>query len=332
MPTYLFWGEDDFALHREIEKLREEVLDPAWIQFNYEKIAGERAESAIAALNQAMTPPFGTGGRCVWLADTTLTQQCSDALLTELQRTLPAIPETSTFILSSVKKPDGRNKATKLLQKHASIREFSLIPPWKTDELVRKVEEAARTTGVKLTRGAIALLAESVGSNTRQLWNELEKLALWGKNTRSPLDEAIVSRLVAANAHNAYKLADVIRSGNTPQALSLAADLLANNEHPLSLVALLTGRFRTWLLLRLAIDSGEKDESKIAAIAEIPNPKRIYYLRQEIRSLSAQQLLAVPPLLLQLEVSLKRGAEPSAALQTHIIQLCQICRGEAKLE
>jgi DNA polymerase III subunit delta len=326
VPIYLFWGEDEFAMSQAIGQLRETVLDPHWIQFNDEKIPGELSDSAIAALNQAMTPPFGMGGRFVWLADTSICQQCSEALLAELQRTLPAIPETSTLLLTATKKPDGRNKATKLLQKHATIREFSLIPPWKTDELLRKVEQAAQTVGVKLTRGAVGLLAESVGNDTRQLWNELEKLSLWGQTQGKPLDEAIVSRLVAVNTQNSLKLAEAIRKGDEAQALGLATDLLERNEPALRIVATLVAQFRTWLAIRLTVDRGERDEKAIATVAEVANPKRIYYLKQEIQSLSSEKLLKTLPILLHLEVQLKRGADPRETLQTQIIRLCQVCR------
>jgi DNA polymerase-3 subunit delta len=323
---YLFWGDDEFAMSQEIDSLRTQVLDPDWSQFNFEKIPGERPDGAIAALNQAMTPPFGSGGRFVWLANTPLCQHSSEDLLAELQRTLPALPETSTLLLTSAKKPDGRSKVTKLLQKHATIREFSLIPPWKTEALEKKVEKAAKEVGVKLTRGAVALLAESVGNETRQLWNELEKLSLWGQGTSKPLDESIVSRLVAVNTHNSLKLAEAIRQGKEAEALTLVAELLARNEPPLRIVATLCSQFRLWLVVRLMVDAGERDEKAIATAAEIANPKRIYYIRQDISTLSSDKLLATLPILLQLEISLKRGSPALESLQTQVIGLCQVCQ------
>ncbi len=60
-----------------------------------------------------MTPPFGIGKRLVWLVDSTLTQQCSENLLAELERTLPRIPDTTVLLLTSKNKPDARLKATK---------------------------------------------------------------------------------------------------------------------------------------------------------------------------------------------------------------------------
>jgi len=107
--------------------LRDQVLDPQWVSFNYTLLPSEQPDAVIQALNQVMTPPFGAGSRLVWLVDTTLCQQCSEELLAELKRTLTAIPENSLLTCSS--KPDGRLKSTQLLQKSADIREFSLIPP-----------------------------------------------------------------------------------------------------------------------------------------------------------------------------------------------------------
>ncbi|NER52975.1 MAG: DNA polymerase III subunit delta [Symploca sp. SIO1A3] len=176
MTIYLYWGEDDFAIAQAVSKLRESVLDPSWISFNYDKISPEQPDALIQALNQAMTPPFGMGGRLVWLVDTPLCQQCSENLLAELNRTLPQIPQESVLLLTSRNRPDGRLKSTKLLQKYAHIREFSLIPPWKTEQLVQRVKSCSREVGVKLTPAATELLAQSVGNQTRQLFQFVEQL------------------------------------------------------------------------------------------------------------------------------------------------------------
>ena len=68
----------------------------------------------------------------------------------------------------------------------------------------------------------------------------------------------------------------------------------------------------------------ERDKKVIAQAAEIGNPNRVYFLQQEVKSLSNEQLVATLPLLLELEVSLKQGGEEKALLQTKVIQLSQI--------
>lgn len=324
MPTYLFWGEDDFAIGRAAKKLQETVLDSTWLPFNYHKIAGDAADATRQALQQSLTPPFGLGERLVWLVEGTLCQQCSQDLLSELERTLPAIPPNCHFLITSSKKPDGRLKSTKLLQKYAEMREYSLIPPWKAAEIASKVAEMAQELGVRLTPAACQLLAEAVGNNTRQLWGELEKLRLYGQGQDKPLDGEAIAALVNASTQNSLQLAAAIREGNGAKALRLVADLMARNEPPLRIVATLTGQFRTWTTVKLQIEKGERDEKVIATAAEIANPKRIYFLRKEVQSLMASQLLAALPLLLDLEFKLKRGREPMSTLQAAVIELCQL--------
>lgn len=324
MPIYIYWGDDEFALQKAVTQLRQSVLDPQWASFNYDKIPPEYPDAAIQGLNQAMTPPFGAGQRLVWLESATLCQHCSEQLLAELERTLPAIPETSILLLTSRTKPDGRLKSTKLLQNYADTREFSLIPPWKTDQIIQRVRQAAQEAGLKLTSDAIELLADSVGNDTRLLSSELEKLQLLALNSKQPLNANAVAALVTANTQNSLQLAAAIVLGDGGKALGLVADLMARNEPALRIVATLIGQFRTWLWVKLMVEEGIRDEKAIANAAEVGNPKRIYFLQKEVSALSLGQLSATLPLLLDLEVMLKQGAEATAALQTKVIELCQI--------
>lgn len=326
MPIYFYWGEDDFAIAQAVNKLRDHTLDPQWSSFNYDKIPPDQSNAVIQGLTQAMTPPFGMGKRLVWLVNTTLGQQCSDALLAELERTLPVLPDSSVLLLTAKNKPDGRLKATKLLQKHAEIKEFSPIPPWKTEQLVQQVRQIAQEVGIKLTPDSTELLAQAVGNNSRQLYVELEKLRLYAGDRHQPLDTDAVTALVTATTQNSLQLAAMIRQGQVGPALELVADLIRQNEPALRIVATLVGQFRTWLWVKLMLEAGERDERAIAQAAEVSNPKRIYFLQQEVRHLSAQQLQQTLPLLLELEASLKLGAEDVATLQTKVIELCQICR------
>jgi DNA polymerase-3 subunit delta len=273
-----------------------------------------------------MTPPFGSGKRLVWLVDANVTHQCSEPNLAELERTLPLIPESSILLLTTHTKPDRRLKSTKLLEKFAQFQEFSAIPPWETKLLTQQVEEFASQIGVKLNSEAVAILAEAVGNDTRSLFTELEKLRLYTDSDRQILRGEDVSGLVTGSAKNSLDLAKAMRDGKTALALGLVADLDRIGEPPLKIVATLIGQFRTWLWVRLMIAQGERDDKAIAQAAEIPNPKRIYFLRQEVKSLSVESLVATLPLFLELEFQLKQGANPLATMQSYTVQICQICQ------
>ncbi|MGB8698474.1 MAG: DNA polymerase III subunit delta, partial [Thermosynechococcaceae cyanobacterium] len=124
MPVYLFWGDDEFRLQQSVRSLEDRVLDPAWKSFNYDKADGSGSVDALVqGLNQAMTPPFGLGDRLVWLANPPLVGQDASVFLSELERTLPVLPETAHLLLTSVGKPDGRSKITKVLQQQGIVRE-----------------------------------------------------------------------------------------------------------------------------------------------------------------------------------------------------------------
>ena len=324
MPIYFYWGGDDFRLNQAVADLRNQALDPDWASFNYDKIPPEQSDGAIQALNQAMTPPFGLGKRFVWLQEATIGQRCPEDLQQELERTLPVIPETSVLLFTSQSKPDGRLKSTKLLQKYTKIREFSPIPPWKTDQLVQQVHQMAKEAAVKLTPAAAEWLAESVGSNTRQLFNELEKLRLYRGDCDQPLNPDMVSALVLANSQNSLQLAAALRKGNTAQSLSLVTDLIHRNEPALRIVSTLVGQFRLWLWVKLMLEVGERDVQTIARAAEVNNPKRIYFLQKEVKALPLVKLQQTLALLLELEASLKQGADPLATLQTKVIEISQL--------
>lgn len=325
MPIYVYWGEDDFAIEKAVSQLRDRILDPLWTDFNYSYFAPDQPDAAIAGLNQVMTPAFGAGGRLVWLMNTNLCQQCPENVLVELTRTLAVIPENSYLLLTSRNKPDERLKSTKLLKQFATFREFALIPPWKTELIVQAVHQAAQAVGVQLTAKTAELLAESVGNDTRLLYNELEKLRLYNIDNKTPLDLDTLNHLVRNTTQNSLQLAAAIRTGDTVKALTVLSDLLNAAEPGLRIVATLIGQFRTWLWVKIVTENGERNPQAIAQAAEISNPKRIYFLQQEVKFLSVQQLISVLPLLLELEVSLKQGVAEISILQTKVIELCQIC-------
>ncbi|MFK8185701.1 MAG: DNA polymerase III subunit delta [Phormidesmis sp.] len=331
MPVYFFWGADEFRLKAAVKTLRDRTLDPDWASFNYDRIAPDDPNGPMQALNQAMTPPFGLGKRLVWLANTTLGQRCPEDVMTEMERTLSKVPDSTVLLLTSANKPDGRLKSTKLLKKHADVREFATIAPWQTEQLVAQVKRVAQEMNLRLKPESAELLTEAVGADTRRLYNEVEKLSLYWSETASdgsrriksePLPPEIVTRLVAVSTQTSFQLSEALIAGRAEQALSLASDLLANNEPALRVVATLVGQFRRWLWVSVMAAEGERDTKAIAKAAEINNPKRVYILQKQIRGCAPRQLRKALAILLQLEFQLKRGAPEEITLQTKVIEIC----------
>jgi DNA polymerase III subunit delta len=316
MPVYFYWGEDSFARDRAVSVLQSQTLNPDWASFNLDKITPEQSGAIVQALNQAMTPPFGMGGRFIVLSNTTLAQRCSEEVFAELERTLPLIPATTTLVLTSEGKPDGRIKST--------IKEFSPPPPWKQDLIAAQVREVAQELGVKLDRSAVEALVEAVGNNTRQLYSELEKIRLFAPNADQPLTATAIAPLITATSQSTLKLFAAIRQGKTSEALEMLGELIQQNEPAPVIARTLVGQFRQYLWVKLMIESGERDDGAIAAAAEIKNPKQLYFLRKDIAPMSLSALKKTLPLLMELEYQLKRTTDDLAALQTKTIELCDL--------
>ena len=326
MPIYIYWGKDEFAMGEAVKELQEWILDPAWASFNYHIFPQKNDDTVVEALNQSMTPPFG-GGKClVWLQNTTvLYKECSKNVLEELKNTLNFIPPNTYLLMTSHYRPDPYLKSTKILQKFATkFQDFPLVSPWKTDALVQNVLVTAKKIGVNLTSKSAQFLAESVGNNTRLLHSELEKLRLYAGNDEQPLNVDTLTRLVCSNTQNSLQLATAIRDGDTTKSLTLVTELIDRSEPALKIVATLIGQFRTWTLVKIIMESGERDLKLIAEAVDIANHKRIYFLQKEVQQISVQQLISTLPLLLDLEISLKQGTSQSSILKVKVIELCQL--------
>jgi DNA polymerase III subunit delta len=324
MPTYFYWGDDEYQIIQATKKLENSSIDPMWRDFNFFKIVAASDPQIIEGLNQASTSPFGMGNRMTWLAETSIAQRSSEVVLAELERTLAHLPSESYLLFTATNKPDGRLKSTKLLQKFATIQEFSSIPVWKPELIAQLVRSSATDIGLQLTPDGVDLLVSSIGSDSRRLIMELQKLQLWHHGQTKPLDARAIAALVPKNAHNSVQLANAIRLGDVSMSLSLLAELLRNNEAGLRICATLTGQFRTWLWVKLMQESDERDDKAIALAAELGNPKRVYFLKQEVQKLTGKKLTQTLATLLRLEAGLKRGMDETATLQTAVIELCSL--------
>jgi DNA polymerase III subunit delta len=317
MPVYIDWGDDEYLISRHLDRLKTEVLHPAFAALNFSQYPP--GANVSQALSDAIAPPLGEGGRLVFLPESSLLGALDDGLLTSLEQTLNALPPTTVLLLTRTQKPDGRLKSVKLLKQHAIAHEFSRIPLWKTAELVRQVREIAGFLDVSLSAEAAECLATAIGNDARRLFQELEKLCTYANGRGVEAED--VRAMVANAATTPFQLAGAIQAGNAAEAIALFDALQANSEPAVKIVATLVAQFRTWLWVKVLTEEGETDNRAIARKAGIDNPNRIYYLRQEVAALSLPRLQHAMRQLLALELAVKTGGDlPS--IHSHLIQLC----------
>jgi DNA polymerase-3 subunit delta len=308
MPTLLLIGDDSYRIHQEIRQLKQQ-LNPTWSAFNYHRYGAEELADAIAT---ARTPPLADNQRLVILEDCSFNQFGERHL--NLLQVLPQLPSSTTLVFTG-KSIDKRLKLAKHFLKHSILQTLELIPPWRTDLIETEITTRARFIHLRLSDDCIDYLAQAIGNNLARMDAELEKLNLYANG--QPLSLAAVKSLVPNITHSSLQLAEAIRQGNTAQTVQRLHALLSRAEVPLVILSTLLTQFRTWLWVKCALsDQTRRKDSEIAQLCGVGNPKRLYYLRQEVAKASISSLTQTLTQLFELEVTLKQGANSDVLLPT----------------
>jgi len=323
MPIHLYWGDDEAARNRAVEALIDARLDPTWAAINLSRLDGNDPAQAAQALEEARTPPFGSGARVVVLQRSPFCNQCPAELAAQLDANLALINPDCHLLLVSSGKPDARLRTTKALQQlvkegRASEQSFALPPIWDGAGQVQLVTRTATDLGLTLEPAAAEALAEAIGSDSARLASELEKLSLYvssRNNNAAPITLEAVQALVGGRSTSALAVGDALLAGRPADAIALTDALLEANEPALRIVASLSSQIRGWLWVALLERSGERDPAVIAKAAGIGNPKRIYVMRKQIQGRTPEQMLKLLGQLLEVEAALKRGADPGEAFR-----------------
>ena len=120
---------------------------------------------------------------------------------------------------------------------------------------------------------------------------------------------------------NIFKIIDLLLKNNIYESLVEINNLLNKGEPPLRLIAGLTSQLRMHTVVFLLND--EQDIGKISKIAGIANPKRIFYLRKNVKHCSAKFLINMMIKLLNIESSLKRGNNPVNVFAENLMSLTE---------
>ncbi len=334
MPIHLIWGDDSAARENAIEALINETVDYQWSSINLTRRDGSDSSQASLALEEARTPPFGSGGRLTVLNRSPFCNGCNSQLAEQFQLSVDLIPKDSHLVLNNSLKPDGRLKTTKTIQKLvkakiAQEKVFSLPTLWDVEGQRKLVQRTAEELNLHLEGEAIETIVDLIGNDSIRLRNELEKLSinLSIKTDKSDIPTAPpkitvakINSLIAGETTNVFRVGDALLEGNTGEAIT-QLDLLINAGDPaLRIIATLSGQIRGWLWVSMLEKQGEKDVAVIAKAAGIANPKRIYILRKQINGKKPTVFLKMLSQVLEIEADLKNGKQPNEAFRDGLIK------------
>lgn len=302
---YILIGNDTYAIAREVEKCKTHT-HPLWRDFNIHRFD---ASSLDAALSAAASVPFGGGSKLIVVENCDFKQFGETGL--ELLQILPQLP-TTTHLVFTAGAIDKRLKVVKHLLQFGQLKEFTLIPPWRTDLIESAIANTAKQMNLSIARDTVSYLAVAIGNDSARMVCELEKLAIYADGERITKEAA--KALVPATTASSFQLAEALLRGQSLVVIKVLDELLSRAEFPLAIIATVQTQFRTWLWVKATINSLHCSDSEIASMCGISNPKRLYFLKQEVKEVSANFLSRALSILFDLEIALKTGDKPDSML------------------
>ena len=204
---------------------------------------------------------------------------------------------------------------------------FSLPDIWDFEGQKRYIEATANSMNINLGKGTVDLIINSVGNDNFNLMSELAKAKIYlsasnnGENKELILNSDDVKKIFNDHQSNIFKIIDHLLQNSINEALIEIHYLLKKGEPALRLNAGLISQIRMHTIVKLLHKSGEQDLSEICKLANVSNPKRIYFIRKKVNNTSSDFLIKLMSNLLDIESSLKKGNNPINVFTESLVNL-----------
>jgi len=316
MPIQILWGNDIEASKKEIEKIIDHNVSKNLSNLNISKFNGEDPKEVLKALDDMLTPPMGEGFRVVIIKESPILNTKNDEIADKFEINANNIPQSTFLILQNVQKPDSRMKTTKFIKAlikkgEASELSFELPSIWDKNSQIQYIQNIAKGLNIKIDRRVGEKIIESIGIDSSRLINELEKTKLYLSKQNNISDSEIVLReedveeIFNDHESNIFKILDLLIAENISESLLEINNLINKGEPPLKIAIGLINQLRVHTIVLLLLD--EQDLSKISNLANISNPKRIYFIRKKVQNCSPKFLINLMIQFLSIEASIKKG-------------------------
>ena len=249
MAVYFFYGEEEFNITNEVEKLKK-TLDKNFLEMSFKTYDNPKFPDLISILR---TQPMMFGKMLIIIKCLDyFSKTFEDKEIKQITEALEANTDSVDIVFLAElprdegKKLDSRKKFFKLLKKY-NAQEFPTIPTYKTAELEGWVQKQAKSKKIKLEQTALTTLIAQVGNNLRQLDSELEKLALLAY-PKDLVTKDMVQEICIAN-EDLFAFSDYLMQNQKDKAL-LEYRKLLDKKHPLEILATLQTMLRRWIILK----------------------------------------------------------------------------------
>lgn len=330
MPIHIIWGDDINACNKEIDKIINNNVSKDWKALNISRFNGEDHNQVLVALEETQSPPMGDGSRIVILNNNPIFNCNNQEFQSKFEIVANNLPKTTYLILKNTNKPDARIKSTKLLkQMPEKVKiiesDFNVPNIWNKDAQINYVKEIAKNKNIKIEQKGINYLIDSIGLNSSNLNNELDKAKLYLNaknnvhNSAVTLNNDDIKAIFNDHQSTIFKILDYLLEMSIINSLFEIHNLLNQGEPPLRLTAGLISQMRIYTIVKLL--NKDQDSTQICALANISNPKRIFFMQKKVRYCKPKYLINVMIKLLNIEALIKRGNNPKDVFTENLMTL-----------
>lgn len=307
-------GDEEFFLEEAIEYVKEEYLDDASRDFNYDVFYGKETE-ASRVFDIIETLPMMSTTRLV------IVRRAHELRDKDWKDLMPAIsnPVPSTFLVFLGDKPDSRKNIIKEVIKNCE--HFHFIKPFDR-EYPQWVKYIAKKHRINIEDDAIHLLMQIVGPNLLELKNELLKLHQYKGNEMTITSSDVMTVASRIKLQNVFDLTKAIGQGDQARALMCLADLLDDGQNEVSILAMVHRHIRLLRQTKVGEQQGLNGRD-LSSYAGVP----YFFLKEyssQARSWNERKIEKTYKILCETDRALKSSPVSSHIwLENFIIQTCQ---------
>lgn len=240
-------GKDEYRLSERVSEFRLTVTPPEMSDINTTRLDGNivTIEELLTSLT---TVPFMADRRLAIVEGLLNRLGGSKKDLGEwlnFPDLLKDLPPTANLLLIE-REPIPSNKLLSTILRLGQVEKFS---PLRHRDLLDWINTRCSKLGLDIERTAVALIADSVGSELRLIDSELNKIKTYSRG-RLITREDITLMVPYVRQQNVFRVVDSVIEGRTRDALNASSMLIGLGESPSGIVRMIERQLRFLILAK----------------------------------------------------------------------------------
>lgn len=233
---FFFWGEEDFLINLEIEKIKSKNIDKNFETMAYKRLYKPCFDDVITSV-QSIPMMFGNIMHVIDMNKFLLNGEEDSAIedwqLKSFEEALKNKSEKNIVVLrciipsDSKKKVDARKKIYKIISKYAEEKQFHFYKDFDKN-LPKIIMELGADKGLKISANVASFIIKQIGVNLGIINKELEKLAITLYPNTTPRIEDIEN--ICTNKDDVFIIWEYIFNKNIDKALFEFKKVLEKSE------------------------------------------------------------------------------------------------------